>query len=59
MTSTTGYDNVLREDADRFVMTVAVIAEAEGRTPAEVATEAMSDALARLTEIGALGGDDE
>ena len=54
-----GYAKVLREDADRFVLAVAVVAEHEGRSPAEVALEAMQNALARLTETGALGGDDE
>lgn len=53
----TGYDHLLREDADHFVMTVAVAAEAAGRSPFEVAVEALKDALARLTETGQLGDD--
>ena len=51
----TGFDRVLREDADRFTMTVCVYAAASGRTPYEVAHEALGDALARLTEDGSLG----
>lgn len=47
---------MLREDADRFVATVAAVAEREGREPAEVAREALEHALARLTEPGELGG---
>ncbi len=55
----TGYEKVLREDADNFALTVAVYAEAAGRAPVDVAREAIQHALARLTERGALGGDDE
>lgn len=53
------YAKVLRDDADRFVTTVAVVAEREGRLAGEVAQEALRDASARLVEQGVLGGDDE
>lgn len=52
------YAKLLRDDADRFAMTVAVVAEADERPPADVAEEALRDALARLTETGALGPDE-
>lgn len=51
------YDDVLREDADRFVTTIAVVAEDAGRSPLDVAVEAMADALARLQESGVLGSE--
>lgn len=48
-------EKLLRDDADAFALTVAVVAAEVGRPPAEVAQEALSDALARLTETGVLG----
>ena len=51
------YADVLREDADRFVTTVAVVAEDAGRSALDVAVEAMADALARLQESGVLSKD--
>lgn len=50
-----GLDAELRRAADEFVLVVAVVADENGAQPYEVAREAISDALARLTEVGALG----
>lgn len=51
------YERLLRKDADNFVLTVAVVADATGRTPHDVAHEAIGDALARLHEQGAFDPD--
>lgn len=50
-----GYARELRRTADEFTMTVAVIAEREGRDARELAIEALNDAAARLNETGVLG----
>jgi hypothetical protein len=53
------YAKVLREDADQFVMTAAVVAGEVGRPFAVLALEALSDAVARLNERGMLNPEDE
>jgi hypothetical protein len=53
------YAKVLREDADQFVMTAAVVADEMGRPFAVLALEALSDAVARLNELGMLNSPDE
>lgn len=52
-------EDLLRRDAENFALVVAVVAEELGRDPAELAREALRDALARLTETGALGSAEE
>jgi hypothetical protein len=53
------YAKVIREDADQFVMTAAVVAGEVGRPFAVLALEALSDAVARLNERGMLNPEDE
>jgi hypothetical protein len=53
------YAKVLRDDADQFLTTVAVVAEREGEDIGVLAFEALTDALARLGERGILGSSDE
>lgn len=46
---------LMRSDAENFVMVVSVYTDEFGGNPNEVALTALKDALARLTESGALG----
>ena len=54
-----GLEAELRRAADEFVLAVAVVADAKGRMPSDLAAEALADSLARLTESGALGAEPE
>jgi hypothetical protein len=53
------YESELRRTADEFTMTVLVIAEHNDSSPLAVAVEALRDSLARLSETGVIGGDEE
>jgi hypothetical protein len=55
MSSQEAYERLLRVDAEKFALTVAVYAWSVGRDPRIVALDELTNALARLSEAGVLG----
>jgi hypothetical protein len=53
------YESELRRTADEFTMTALVLAAHNDSSPLAVVVEAIRDSLARLSETGVIGGDEE